>query len=127
MATKEKRRGLRIRILADKSVAGPPFPRIGVMLESAPKLAAIPTKVVQRAMSEQYATLVGSRPVNYPGGPAEDPWRKVHTFIEADQIVFHTVDGDVVYDVTKQPGKSGEAGDSAAVVNHFYEADRNDG
>lgn len=47
----------------------------------------------------------GSRIVVRSGGPPEDPWREAHTFEHLDRVTFHTVDGDVRYDVVANPDK----------------------
>jgi len=81
------------------------WPLAGVRLDEAPDETGISTTKVVEGKSEGWITLVNERPVVRPGGPANDKWRVMHTFLQADQIVFHTVEGDVTYDVTHQPDK----------------------
>lgn len=87
------------------------------------------------AREHHWIELVDQKPVNYPGGPADDPWRVVHTVFEASLVVFHMRDGDVEYRVVRQPGKytadgdpveqgAGGAGDPSHAVHWDYLLER---
>ena len=84
-----------------------PWPFAGIRLEGGdpPKTATVSTSFVQNARAEGWMTVEGEQVVHRPGGPPEQPWRVTHTFVHADALVLHTVDGDVRYTVTQQPDK----------------------
>lgn len=110
---------------------GEPLPKevAGVTLDmdKIPQMIRVPAKVTGR---EDWIEVVNARPVHKPAGPAEDPWRSTHTFIHADELILHLVDGDVRYRVVHQPDKyddetgepSDNAGDPTTHVDHFYDA-----
>jgi len=110
--------GLVIRKHADKSGPQPddgPWPLAGVSLVSAPKVTTISTSLLQQAVGEGWASVEGANAVVRPAGPTQDVWNSTHTgqphvFIHHDRIVFHTLDGDVVYRVTRQPDKYADHG-----------------
>lgn len=128
MATKTPRPGLRVRILADKTGGPPPegmpWPIAGLRIEGdAPNACTLPTTFVSKRKADGVLTLDGERVVHRPGGPPEDLWRVTHTFVHADAIVLHTVDGDVRYRVTHQPDKYVDGGaDQDAVTDELYAA-----
>lgn len=99
----------------------------GEIRESPPKRTVISTTKVQEGLVEGWIQLVGQKIVYAPAGPAEDPLRSTHAFRQADAVIFRTVDGDVRYDVTRNPGKylngkpSDEAGNPDAEVLWSYE------
>lgn len=110
---------------------GDPLPKEvdGVVLEGdAPPLIRVSTKYVGAA---DWIELVGQRVVHKPAGPAEDPWRGTHTFVQCDELVLHLKDGDVRYLVTRNPDKydtetdlpSDNAGDPTTYVVHDYTAE----
>lgn len=89
-----------------------PWPLKGVvfcdpngMMTDPPQETAISTTKVDEGQTEGWLTRENPRVVNKPGGPEDNPLLKVHTFIHADTLVFHTLDGDVRYTVVKQPDK----------------------
>lgn len=113
------------KYLYDPSTPGfdpEPWPLAGVQVVNAatgeisdpPKVTRVPHTFVQTGRSEGWLTLVGERVVHRTGGPDGDPWRVTHTFVQADQVVIHTIDGDVVYDVVESPDKWPETKDGAA-------------
>jgi len=93
--------------LDDKSTwVHTPWPSPGVVIEGEiPKKTALNTGFVNKAVSEGWAELENRRVVHRPGGPEDDPWRVTHTFVQADSIVFHFLDGDVKYNVVDNPDK----------------------
>lgn len=120
--------GLRVRKLADKSTGtriprwdpetgekyllnpatglAESWPLLGVAVEGdAPKETLLPIAFVNRGRSELWIKLIGERVVVRSAGPPEDPLRSTHTFVHADQIVLHTIDGDLTYDVVDNPDK----------------------
>lgn len=105
-----------------------PWPLAGIAIEGKPpKVTSISTTVVDRGVAEGWITREGERREHRPGGPAEKPWAVTHTFVHADTLVIHTVDGDVRYRVTGQPDKyhdgpagTDAVGDPTAEVRHFY-------
>jgi hypothetical protein len=70
-----------------------------------PRRTRVPVKTITRGLAEGWAELRNTMLVHRPGGPPEEPWRVTHTFVQAEEIVFHAVHGDVVYRVTLQPDK----------------------
>jgi hypothetical protein len=136
--------GLRIRKLADRSegervyrynpdtgersLVNPetnlhePWPFLGIQIEGdAPKKCMIPTSFAFKGQAEGWLTLEGLSMAHAPGGPPEDPWRVTHSFAQADKIILHTVDGDVVYNVVHNPDKyDDEKEPSGKRVDWFY-------
>ncbi len=88
-----------------------PWPFAGVKLEQAPDECGIPSTVVERGIHEGWITGTGEKMVRRPAGPADNPTRAWHYFVHYTELVFHTVDGDVVYSVTHQPDKYADFGD----------------
>jgi hypothetical protein len=82
---------------------------LGVRPEGeAPDETTVGTGFIQRAQAEGWAELVNPRVVYRPSGPADRRWDAAfppHTFVHADAVVFHFMDGDVRYDVVHQPDK----------------------
>lgn len=134
--------GLRLHKVADPSKyrdGGPgPHPLAGIRIVGDPPPAPAPsTKVVDAGVREGWITREGERPVVRPAGPAGQPFAASHTFIHADALVFHTLDGDVRYRVVGQPDKYGPDGSpvesydgiddlTACTVAHFYQLELED-
>lgn len=110
-----------------------PYPLAGVRIEGAPPAdTTAGTSWVAEAIREGWLVGEGERVVHRPGGPAEWPWAKTHTFVHFDALVVRTLDGDVRYRVTHQPDKYADPGDDdtpvtddvyaagATRVDHFY-------
>lgn len=107
--------GLRLHKVADESkqAGGPgPHPLAGVrILGDPPQSPAPSTTLVDNGVREGWITREGEHPVVRPGGPKDNPWATSHTFMHADALVFHTLDGDVRYRVVGQPDKYGPDGE----------------
>lgn len=109
---------------------GQPLPKevdgVALDMDEAPQLCRITSKYVGQA---EFLELVNPRPVHKPAGPTEDPWRSTHTFVHADSVIFHLVDGDLEYRVVHQPDKyddetgepTDDAGDPTTHVDWFYD------
>lgn len=105
-----------------------PWPLLGVQIEGeVPASTTLPTGTVERAREEGWLSLEGERAVVRPAGPADAPFLKQHTFVHADAIVLHLIDGDVRYRVTRNPDKwhdgpegTDVAGDPTARVEHYF-------
>jgi hypothetical protein len=83
-----------------------PWPSLGYVIEGElPKRTALNTGFVNRAVAEGWAELENRRVEHRPGGPEDDPWKVTHTFVQGDSITFHFADGDVKYNITKNPDK----------------------
>jgi hypothetical protein len=87
-----------------------PWPLAGVRFEGdAPQSTVVPVKYVDQAVREGWMQRVNERAVVRPAGRAMDEWSGVqgspHTFIQCDEIVIKTVDGDFRYRVVVQPDK----------------------
>lgn len=70
-----------------------------------PKITGTGMRYVADAEAEGWITRVNPSLYVAPGGTVDNPASVVHTFVGADELVFHTLDGDVRYKVTRQPGK----------------------
>ena len=85
------------------------WPLKGVQAEGElPETCSVSTNFVSRAVSEGWATLVNPRPVFRPSGPADRKWDPAytpHTFLHADAVIFHFIEGDATYKVVHQPDK----------------------
>lgn len=109
-----------------------PWPLLGVQIEGEPpETTTIGTTVVERARQEGWLSLEGERAVVRPAGPAHAPYLKQHTFVHADALVLHLLDGQVRYRVVRNPDKwhdgpegTDVAGDPTARVEHFYTLER---
>ena len=132
---------MRIRELAETDFRGAKRPAVradgrpAIRVEHEPTrkdgTLLLPATWVEKAAAKGYVTLVNARQVTRPGGPPDNPWlgaivvtpdgieRRNHVFTHADQIVLHTVDGDVLYDVIDQPDKyaARDGDDSATKVD----------
>jgi len=87
-----------------------PWPSLGVVIEGElPEKTALNTGFVNKAVAEGWAELYNRRVVHRPGGPEDDPWKVTHTFVQADSITFHFADGDVSYNIVKNPDKYPES------------------
>lgn len=92
-----------------------------------PQVTGTSEKNVEKGQSEGWLTLVDPQPVVFATGTPDRPFSKTLTFVHASALVFHTLDGDVTYRVTRQPGKYVDgvlaptsAGDPDAEVFHDY-------
>ena len=107
------------RILVDPKDNQPkPWPTLGVKFQDkAPTKDKISMDYVANAVTEGWATWVNHRTVHRPGGPENNPWSTTHTFHQADEVIFHMLEGDdgnmvkkdYMYKVTKQPDKTQNA------------------
>lgn len=109
-----------------------PWPLLGVSILDDPLLpvVTIPTSTVETGVLEGWIRLEGETVEHRPGGPEGFPWKKTHTFIHAEAIVFLTLNGEITYRVVHQPDKYHEGepgtdavGDPAARVDWFYIAE----
>lgn len=97
------------------------WPLAGVTLGEALSPVEISTGFVANAVAEGWASLEGENVVHRPGGPLANRWAVTHTFVQADAIVFHLMDGDVRYKVTHQPDKYVASGtDSTKMTDDKY-------
>lgn len=148
MAPRASAPGLRLRKLADRSegsritrydpqtgakkLVNPdtpgedhePWPLAGVQIldDPLPRTCRLSTGLVAQAAHEGWMTIEGGEMVHRPGGPPEDPWRVTHSLRHADELIIHTVDGDVRYTVTRQPDKYVEDGSNKKVTTEIYES-----
>lgn len=103
-----------------------PWPFAGLeFIGDPPELTKVTTKYVTRGQAEGWIEMINPRMVHRPGGPPEEPWRVTHTLMQADEIVFKTVKGDVHYEVTRQPDKYADAekaDDQTLVTDEVYAA-----
>lgn len=87
-----------------------PWPSAGISLfgddpdGGAPDHTRVSARWVAYAISEGWCRGIGEKLAHEPGGPPENPWAMTHTFVTYTALVFDTVDGDVRYDVTENPG-----------------------
>lgn len=108
---------------ATPEVEHEPWPLAGIeVVGDPPKETVVPRSFVSRGRVEGWLDLEGEEVVHRPGGPADDPWRRTHTFIHAKAIVLKTVDGDVRYRVTKNPDKFVAGDHRAKVTDEIYAA-----
>jgi len=109
-----------------------PWPFAGIRIENEdgpPKKAMLTTSFVAQAISEGWIETTGEKPVFKPSGSKELPWNTPpHVFIQYKTITIKTVDGDVKYNVTRNPDKydkngepTEEAGDPDAEVIWYYD------
>lgn len=123
---------LRVRKLADRSVervadfdpetgekhlvnpvtgAREGYPLAGVRIENEdgpPAKTAVSQSWLLDAEAGEWATVEGKSTVLRTKGPPEEPVSPEsppHVFVQAEAVVFHTVDGDVRYTVTRSPDK----------------------
>lgn len=146
--TTERRIGLRVRKLADREagpgafrhtdhITGEPskHPLLGVVFldhlehrtDEPQRKITVPTDYATR---ESWIEMVGVRAVAKPGGPKNNPWATIHSFLHCDQLVLHMLDGDYTYRVVRQPDKYDSSGaptdavaDSTTEVYWAYDAD----
>lgn len=88
-----------------------PWPMAGVRFEGeAPDTISVPMSYIDIAVAEGWVTRINERGVVRPAGPSQEVWASSHTgiphtFIQADEVVFHMIDGDYRYKVVRQPDK----------------------
>lgn len=101
-------------LVAPKPLAGI---RIGSIDDHStpPRVTGTSVKNAEAGMSEGWLSLVDPQPVVFACGPAGKPFAKTLTFVHASAVVFHTLDGDVTYRVTRNPGKYTAGGDLAPI------------
>jgi hypothetical protein len=101
-----------------------PWPLAGVeIVGEVPEQTSVPTGWVAKAKAEGWVTVEGETVVHRPGGSPDNLWGTTHTFLHADSITIHTVDGDVKYNVVHQPDKYVEDGsDDDEVTDEIYQA-----
>lgn len=105
-----------------------PWPLAGVEIADPPQATTISTAKVDEGIGEGWAELIGERVVRRPAGPPTAPWSQRHTFVQADELVFHTMTGDIRYRVVHQPDvHEDQAEPSGRRVDHFYGLERIDG
>lgn len=99
------------------------WPLAGIKIEGeAPRLTRVPMRWVQNGRAEGWIRFEGERIEHAPAGPPSAPWSRTHTFIAGDRIVLLTVDGEVVYDIVRNPGKYPDGTElSGSRVDWFYE------
>jgi hypothetical protein len=121
-------------------VTGEPLPRVfaGAHFSDLDGHHVDPPEAISLPMSypashPDVVELKGRRVVHRPGGPASAPWNVTHTFIQADELVFHMVDGDHHFRVVQQPDKTdsdgnpsaeADCGDPTHQATWFYLAER---
>ena len=107
--------GLRLHKVAAESKyqGGPgPHPLAGIRIIGDPPHSPAPsTTVIDNGVREGWIIRENERPVTRPAGPRHAPLANTHSFVHADAVVFHTLDGDVRYRVVGQPDKYGPDGE----------------
>lgn len=92
-----------------------PWPLEGIEIKDPPTETGVSTAIVATGRAEGWLELVGESVEHRSGGPDHNPWAVTHTFVTAEKLVFKTLNGDVVYQVTRNPGKYGTADGSTEV------------
>lgn len=88
-----------------------PWPLLGVTsVGPMPEKVNLSQSFVAKAVAEGWAVREEESVAHAPGGPAEEPWRVTHTFVEAVAITFKLVEGEFRYRVVRQPGKDTASG-----------------
>lgn len=113
------------------------WPLAGIKIangDGPPQYAAMSVSYVAQAISEGWIETTGEKRVFKPAGSKENPWSGTHTFIQYKTITIKTVDGDVTYNVTRNPDKydkngepTEEAGDPTAEVRWQYDLELKNG
>lgn len=95
------------KYVADAATGEPrPWPLLGVLIEGdVPQSVTVPHTTINKGRSEGWVELVNERVIHEPGGPADNLWAVTHTFEQADEVIFHLLDGDVRYRVIHNPGR----------------------
>jgi hypothetical protein len=115
-----------------------PLAGVRIMNESPPKKAMMSQSYVAAARHEGWIEATGEEIVFKPGGPTDNPWGTTHTFVHLKKITLKTLDGDVTYNVVRQPDKytgkkngtgspTDVAGDPETSVDWFYMLELADG
>lgn len=86
------------------------WPLAGVLIEGeVPRETTAGIAFINKGIAEGWIERRGERPIVRPAGKSQADWNGVqgqpHVFLHADEIVFKTLDGDVVYRVVHQPDK----------------------
>lgn len=106
-----------------------PWPLAGVQFEGdIPFTTSVPTDYVDRAVREGWMERVNERAVVRPAGRTQTEWSSSqtgtpHTFIQCDEIIFKTVEGDFRFKVTLNPDKyAADLDPEQTVTSELYEA-----
>jgi len=98
-------------------------PGDGSALGAPPKEFLVSTTKVLEGIKEGWIS-GDLQPVHRPAGPKDQPWLATHTFLHADRLTFHTLDGDFEYEVAENPDKWPEEKDGelgfGGEVKWFY-------
>jgi hypothetical protein len=116
-----------------------PWPFAGIRIENEggpPKKAMLTTDLVAQAIAEGWIEVTGEKRVIKPAGSKENPWvgTPPHVFLQYKTITIKTIDGDVTYNVKRNPDKydkngepTEEAGDPDTEVVWYYELELTNG
>lgn len=99
-----------------------PLAGVRILDDPLPDPCKLSTNIIALGEREGWIELEGKEVVHRPGGPPQDVWRVTHSLVHVDAIVIKTVDGDVRYEVTRQPDKYVDGDDEASVTDDVYEA-----
>ncbi len=106
-------RGLLLHKVADEPIelaAGVTVkPLKGVRLLDPPRQVVLPRSTIQNGLNQGYVSVVEPGIVYIHTGPSEDPTRNVEALETYKYVVFHTMDGDVTYEITQQPCREDRA------------------
>lgn len=107
-----------------------PYALAGIQItnpDGAPTDPLVTPRIIEQGRAEGWITTSPAEvePIFRTAGPKESPWAGApHVFLHYDQVIFHTVDGDYVYDVVENPDKWPEEKDGGAgfggEVKHVY-------
>lgn len=108
-----------------------PYPFLGLRIENdggPPGQTAVSKDLVAQGRAEGWLSTVPEEvePTFRSSGPRDNAFgAPPHVFLHYQQVIFHTVEGDVVYAVTENPDKWPDEKEGAAgfggEVRHFYE------
>jgi hypothetical protein len=86
-----------------------PWPLLGVEpIGDLPDICIVATTFIATGVADGWVELEGEKIMHVEGGTEQEPWAVTHTFVTADTVVFKFLDGDIRYEVTRQPGKYDE-------------------
>lgn len=79
----------------------------GIRLIEPPISVVLPRTVIQRALAEGWGSVVEPSEVFLTVSPDPDaqPYRVIHY----KYVIFHTLDGDVTYEITQNPNREDKA------------------